>query len=60
LGFIRGCRSPVIIDEIQYAPEIMRAIKIAADENKAAGSFLLTGSQQFEPQSRCRIGDLLV
>jgi predicted AAA+ superfamily ATPase len=48
LGFIKSCRAPVIIDEIQYAPEIMRAIKIAADENKAAGSFLLTGSQQFE------------
>jgi predicted AAA+ superfamily ATPase len=48
LGFIKNCRAPVIIDAIQYAPEIMRAIKIAVDENKSAGSFLLTGSQQFE------------
>jgi len=38
----------MIIDEIQYLPEILPYIKISADQNRAAkGRFLLTGSQYF-------------
>jgi len=32
------------IDEIQRAPDLLRAIKRAVDENRRAGRFLLTGS----------------
>lgn len=43
-GFIKGTPVPVIIDEIQRAPDLMRAIKLAVDKNRKAGQFLLTGS----------------
>ena len=38
---------PVILDEIQYAPELLVQIKLAVDKNREPGQFLLTGSQQF-------------
>jgi hypothetical protein len=38
---------PVIIDEIQYAPGILRHIKIAADASAKKGRFFLAGSQNF-------------
>jgi predicted AAA+ superfamily ATPase len=34
----------VIIDEIQRAPELLRAIKLSVDRNRRPGRFLLTGS----------------
>ena len=43
VGFLRGLDT-VIIDEIQRAPELLRAIKKAVDEDRRAGRFLLTGS----------------
>jgi predicted AAA+ superfamily ATPase len=39
---------PVLIDEIQYAPELLPHIKMAVDENRVPGRFWLTGSQQFQ------------
>lgn len=42
-GFIRSLGSAVI-DEIQRAPELLLAIKIAVDMDKSPGRFLLTGS----------------
>jgi predicted AAA+ superfamily ATPase len=33
-----------IIDEVQRAPELLRAIKLSVDQNRKAGRFLLTGS----------------
>jgi uncharacterized protein len=33
-----------IIDEIQRAPELLRAIKLSVDQNRQPGRFLLTGS----------------
>ena len=33
-----------IIDEIQRAPELLRAIKLSIDRNRQAGRFLITGS----------------
>ncbi len=39
---------PVIIDEVQYAPILLRHIKVAVDrERHRRGAFLLTGSQPF-------------
>ncbi len=42
-GFIRGF-DRVIVDEIQRAPELLRAIKQAVDIDRRPGRFLLTGS----------------
>jgi hypothetical protein len=39
---------PIMIDEVQYAPELFSYIKIAIDNGAAAGSFWLTGSQSFK------------
>jgi uncharacterized protein len=42
-GFIRGF-DLVTIDEVQRAPELLRAIKRSVDSDRRAGRFLLTGS----------------
>jgi|SRR5437588_4812793 len=42
-GFLRGVER-AIIDEIQRAPELLRAIKRSVDEDRRPGRFLLTGS----------------
>jgi len=38
---------PVIIDEIQYAPNLLPYIKMHVDTHHTKGSFWLTGSQKF-------------
>lgn len=38
---------PVVVDEIQYAPELFPQIKIIADSSREKGLFLMSGSQQF-------------
>lgn len=43
-GFLRGLTSPMVLDEVQRAPELFRAIKAAVDRNRTAGRFLMTGS----------------
>lgn len=40
-----GC--PACIDEIQYAPELMRAIKVRVDAARRPGMYLMSGSQRF-------------
>jgi uncharacterized protein len=45
--FLQRYLPPVLIDEIQYAPELLPYIKMAADKEKKKGMFWLTGSQQF-------------
>ena len=45
--FMQRFPPPVLIDEIQYAPELLPYIKIAVDERRTPGGFWLTGSQQF-------------
>ena len=37
-------RQPVILDEVQRAPDLIRAIKLVVDRNRRPGMFLLTGS----------------
>jgi len=39
--------APVILDEIQYVPELLPYIKTRIDEDRSPGSWLLTGSQSF-------------
>lgn len=45
--FLQLHKPPIIIDEVQYAPELFTYIKIHIDENHNAGDFWLTGSQVF-------------
>ena len=48
VGFLNkhGARS-VILDEIQYVPEILSYIKMRIDGNRKPGKWIMTGSQQF-------------
>ena len=45
--FLQLHRPPVLIDEVQYAPELFSYIKIYVDEHHAPGDFWMTGSQVF-------------
>lgn len=45
--FIQRYTPPVLIDEIQYAPELFDYIKVYVDREKRCGDFWLTGSQTF-------------
>ena len=45
--FLQIHRPPVLIDEVQYAPELFTYIKIYIDEHHDPGSFWMTGSQIF-------------
>lgn len=39
--------APILIDEVQYAPELFAYIKIKVDSGATPGSYWLTGSQAF-------------
>ena len=43
-GFIAGLRPPIVIDEVQRAPDLLFAIKVRVDRDQIPGQFLLTGS----------------
>lgn len=43
-GFVAALPDPVILDEVQRAPELLRAIKLSVDNDRRPGRFLLTGS----------------
>jgi uncharacterized protein len=45
-GFIAGLPERVILDEVQRAPDLLRAIKRSVDTTRKPGRFLLTGSAQ--------------
>lgn len=45
--FLQSWPAPLTIDEIQYAPQLFSAIKLAVDRDKRNGLFWLTGSQKF-------------
>ncbi len=45
--FLQAHPAPLMIDEVQYAPELFSAIKIIVDREKKNGMFWLTGSQKF-------------
>jgi len=46
--------SPLVIDEAQKAAALFDAIKLAVDENKKRGQFLLLGSTEFSKLHRIR------
>ena len=45
--FLQLHQPPVLIDEVQYAPELFTYIKIHVDEHHGPGAFWMTGSQIF-------------
>ena len=49
--FFQIHRPPILIDEVQYAPELFPYIKIMVDQQHNAGDFWLTGSQIFKLMS---------
>ncbi len=45
--FLRQAPAPLIVDEIQYAPSLLRHLKAAIDQDRRPGRYVLTGSQNF-------------
>jgi uncharacterized protein len=57
MGFIAQLPKPVIIDEIQRAPDLFLAIKHDVDQNRHFGRYVLTGSAN--PFMIPKVGDSL-
>ena len=45
--FLNNHPTPLILDEVQFAPELIPVIKRRIDQNKNPGQYILTGSQQW-------------
>lgn len=45
--FLNNHPTPLILDEIQYAPELVASIKRRIDIDRTPGQYILTGSQQW-------------
>ena len=45
--FLETHKAPLIIDKIQYAPNLLSYIKLIVDKSDKKGQYWLTGSQQF-------------
>ncbi len=52
--FFQTYQPPVLIDEIQKAPELFEQIKIMCDESEEKGLFWITGSQQYKMMKQVR------
>jgi predicted AAA+ superfamily ATPase len=46
-GFLNDAGTPLVLDEIQYAPGLLHHIKERIDEDRRPGRYVLTGSQTF-------------
>ena len=46
--FLQRYSPPVLIDEVQYAPQLFPYIKLIVDERRENGDFWLIGSQMFQ------------
>jgi hypothetical protein len=44
VGFVSSLPARTILDEVQRVPEIFTSLKVAIDERRTAGRFILTGS----------------
>lgn len=58
VGFVAGLDLPVVIDEVQRAPEVLLEVKRIVDRDPSPGQFLLTGSARV--LSLPRVADALV
>lgn len=47
VSFLNQHKPPLVVDEIQYAPELLPYIKTRIDKDRKAGQWMLTGSQNF-------------
>ncbi len=47
IDYLDSLPKPVVIDEIQYMPELAQIIKILIDRDRTPGRWYITGSQQF-------------
>lgn len=45
--FLANRKTPLILDEVQYVPELISALKRKIDTNRSPGQYFLTGSQQW-------------
>lgn len=45
--FLDNHPAPLVLNEIQYSPELVAAIKRRVDRDRAPGQYVLTGSQQW-------------
>ena len=52
--FFQMYKPPILIDEIQKAPELLNQIKIMCDESEERGRFWLTGSQRKKLMEKSR------
>ena len=52
--FFQKYKPPVIIDEVQYAPQLFERIKVICDSSEEYGQFWLTGSQQYDMMKHVR------
>jgi len=50
--FLRNHPPPLILDEIQYVPELVPVLKRYVDAHRRPGLFLITGSQQWSVMRR--------
>jgi predicted AAA+ superfamily ATPase len=46
-AFLKAQPPPLVIDEVQYAPTLLRHLKATIDSGRKPGRFILTGSQHF-------------
>jgi hypothetical protein len=46
--FLANHPPPIILDEVQYVPELVAAVKRYVDRHRKPGSFVLTGSHQWQ------------
>lgn len=52
--FFQTYKPPILIDEVQYAPELFGQIKLLCDKSEETGLFWLTGSQQYSMMKNAR------
>lgn len=52
--FFQTYKPPILIDEVQKAPELFEQIKVICDESEEKGLIWLTGSQQFQMMKKVR------
>ncbi|MGN0608525.1 MAG: ATP-binding protein [Oscillospiraceae bacterium] len=52
--FLQTYKPPVLIDEVQHAPQLFERIKLICDNTEETGLFWLTGSQQYNMMKQVR------